>query len=250
MKGKTFSVAAKMRDKSADSTKLTKIYTSCINIWAQNCAYALLVWANRTCCKGAATVNVAAAAPMGSSSAKSSREGVRRGWGESSHEATKRCLLLLSSEAQQEFKNLSPSSHKVQVLSNSPFCSLVAWLRLVCQENAICPSVTLHFCCVLCWFGYTVLLGVCGTKPATCNPILFNAAQDSIRSALWSKWAFTSHAIWGTVGADISSLPFGEYNCLRPFHTSLHIWLARKDYLLLSKPNLWLKAQDFAGSTL
>lgn len=143
MKEKTSTVEAKMRGKSADSTKLNKICTSCIDSWAQNRAYVLLVWASRTCCQGA--VNVAAAAPMESNSAKSSREGVTKAWGGRSCEGRRRCLLLLSSEAQQEFKNMNPSSHEVQVLSNSPFCSMVAWLKLLCQEIAICPSTTLHF---------------------------------------------------------------------------------------------------------
>lgn len=90
---------------------------------------------------------------------------VEQPWGEQT-------LLLLSSEAQQQFKNTNPSSQEVQVLWNSSFCSLVVWLRLVCQETDICPSTTLHFHYVLCFFGYTVLLEIYGTKPATCNHIL------------------------------------------------------------------------------
>jgi len=104
MKEKMSSAEAKKRGKSADSAKLTKMYTSIST-------------------SGPRTVPVHCCSPRGSNSAESSREGVAKGRGKSSHQGSKHCLLLLSSAVQQ--KSLKT---RIPVPTKSRYCPTVLFI--------------------------------------------------------------------------------------------------------------------------
>lgn len=96
-------------------------------------------------------VNVAAAAPMGSNSAKSVMEGVTKGWGKNSHEGSKRCLLLLSPEVQKSLKTWIPVPTKSRCC---PIVLFVPWQHDWSWYVNELPSVhQLHsiftMCCVV-----------------------------------------------------------------------------------------------------